>query len=407
MPRKLQPSRKKFTRFTSKLPFQFGLPNVSPTLMQTSDKSPIYFTRTTSLLRQQVLANATGVKIKSDTFHLQVLPRDSWAEIDFAKSAILFLVPDDALGDCVGMTLFLKALKLRYPNVKIGVLNSGSASDIFALIPGVEVFQLFISSKQLARFDRVVDLSEMEGWQNIATMPVNPEEALCEAFGIDLCPLVGRNVSVKPRMKIGIVPMASSPLRTLPPALIQSITELLSKQDVDITIVLNAYQGVMKTYKTALGQLSAKNIRVLDGFRTIGELVQFVEQQDYVVVADSGPAHITKLFQTPGIGIYSSASAKTLQGRHANLRNWQSGFSGPYCNAPCGLAKLRATVDGKVGCMGSLNLPLEALSELPQEHDPKLAALLVTDHPVPCVGTLNDDTPEILNLIQRDLGLTR
>lgn len=404
MPRKLHPSRKKFTRFTSKLPFQFGLPNVSPTLAQTSDSSPVYFTRTTSLLRQQVLTNATGVKIKSDAFHLQVLPRNTWASNDFSQSSILFLIPDDALGDCVGMALFFKGLKLRYPNVKIGVLNSGSASDIFALIPDIEVFQLFISSKNLSRFDHLVDLSEMEGWQDIATMPVNPEEALCEAFGIDPCPLGARSVTTKPRMKIGIVPMASSPLRTLPPTLVQNITKLLSQHDTDITIVLNAYQGVMKAYKAALGSFSAENIQILDGFKTIDALVGFVEQQDYVVVADSGPAHITKLFQTPGIGIYSSASAKTLQGRHNNLRNWQSGFSGPYCTAPCGLAKLRATAKGKVGCMGSLNVPLDILTELPQEHDPKLSTLLVTDQPVPCVGTLNNDTQQILNLIQQDLG---
>ena len=100
--------------------------------------------------------------------------------------------------------------------------------------------------------------------------------------GIDPCPLGARSVTTKPRMKIGIVPMASSPLRTLPPTLVQNITKLLSQHDADITIVLNAYQGVMKAYKAALGSFSAKNIQILDGFKTIGALVGFVEQQDYV-----------------------------------------------------------------------------------------------------------------------------
>lgn len=405
MPRKPHPSRKTFTRFSSRLPFQFGLPNVSPSLGQASDDSPVYFTRATSLLRRQILANASGVKIKSDSYRMQVVPRDGWRELDLTNKSVLFLIPDDALGDCVGMTLFLRALKLRFAGVGIGVLNSGSASDIFALIPDIEIFQLFMSSKQFARFDHVIDLSEMEGWKDIATMPVNPEEALCEAFGIDPCPLSERKPAAKAGMRIGIVPMASSPLRTLPPKLVQTITETLSKQDVHITIVLNAYQGVMKAYKSTLGDWSGENIELVDGFKTIGDLVQFVGEQDYLIAADSGPAHISKLFQTPGFGIYSSASAATLQGRHRNLKTWQSSFKGPYCSAPCGLAKLRATTDGKTGCMGSLNVPIEELNQLPGNSDLALASSLVTHQPVPCVAQLVNDDAMIVASILDDLGV--
>ncbi|MBE71399.1 MAG: heptosyltransferase [Thalassospira sp.] len=404
MPRAPHPSRKTFTRFASKQPFQFGLPNVSSELSQSSDNSPIYFTRATSLLRRQVLATASGVKIKSDNYRFQVLPRDGWGERDFSGKSVLFLIPDDALGDCVGMALFFRALKQRFGDIRIGVLNAGSASDIFALVQGIEIFQLFISSAQLKRFDYLIDLSEMEGWRDIATMPVNPEEALCEAFGLPPVPLEKRQLPKGTRLKVGIVPMASSPLRTLPPKLVSEITAMLAKRDCDITLVLNAYQGVMKAYKAALGPLAGNSIRVVDGFKTIGDLVSFVAQQDYLVVADSGPAHISKLFQTPGTGIYSSADAKTLQGRHTNLRAWQSDFTGPHCSAPCGLAKLRATPDGKIGCMGSLGLPISALPGTPEKSDPELARALVTNKPVPCVSKLDADIPAISDLISQDLA---
>ncbi|RCK39567.1 heptosyltransferase [Thalassospira profundimaris] len=402
MPRHLHPSRKTFSRFASRQPFQFGLPNVGPALGQKSDESPVYFTRTNSLLRQQVLGSAKGVTIKSDGFRFQVLPRNKWSETNFSKSSILFLIPDDALGDCVGMTLFLRAFRLRYPDAKLGVLNSAAASDIFALIPDLVIFQLFISARDLAQFDQVIDLSEMEGWKDIATMPVNPEESLCEAFDIALAPLPARKVLVRSEMQIGIVPMASSPLRTLPTDLVRDLTSYLQTQNARITIVLNAYQGVMKAYKAALGQFETNNIRIIDGFKTIGDLVQFMSQQDYMVVADSGPAHITKLFQTPGLGIYSSASAQVLQGRHQNLRNWQSRFIGPHCQAPCGLAKVRATTDGRIGCMGSLNLASGELSQLPQKSDPALAIAMVTSAPVPCVAELSQDMQEIRNFLAED-----
>ena len=405
MPRAPHPSRKTFTRFASKKPFQFGLPNVSSALSQTSDSSPIYFTRATSLLRQQVLANAAGVKIKSDSYRFQVVPRDGWSEHDFSNKSVLFLIPDDALGDCVGMALFFRALKQRFSTIKIGVLNGGSASDIFALVADVEIFQLFVSSEKLKNFDHIIDLSEMEGWETIAQMPVNPEEALCSAFGLPAISLPIRQPVVKAGMKIGILPMASSPLRTLPPALVRDIAQMLSHAGHSVTIILNAYQGVMRKYRDSIATDELSNVTVVDGFRTIGALIGFMEKQDYVILADSGPAHITKLFQTPGLGIYTSASASVLQGRHRNLRNWQSTYHGDFCQAPCGLAKLRATDDGKIGCMGSLEVPFEQLGTLPTQSNKALAEKLVVESTIPCVAHLLTDQNAILQMLAEDLQI--
>lgn len=402
---KLHPARKKFTRFASKVPFQFGLPNVSPTLGQSSDGSPIYFTRTTSLLRQQALATAPSVQIKSDAFHPRVLPRAAWSETDFAKSSVLFLIPDDALGDCVGMVLFFRAFAQKYPDAKIAVLNSASASDIFATVADIEIFQLFISSKQLARFDHVIDLSEMEGWETIAQMPVNPEESLCTAFALSPITLPARQPVAKPGMNIGILPMASSPLRTLPPALVRDIAQMLGHAGHQITLILNAYQGVMRAYKDSIAADELENVTVIDGFRTIGELIGFMEKQDYVVLADSGPAHITKLFQTPGLGIYTSAAANVLQGRHTNLRNWQSSYRGDFCAAPCGLAKLRATSDGQIGCMGSLKVPFDQLGDLPTTSNKALAEKMVVESTVPCVSHLQSDQDSIFQMLDEDLKM--
>lgn len=400
------PARKKFTRFSSKQPFQFGLPNVSPNLVQASDNSPAYLTRASSLLRQQILANAPSVKIISDSVQPDVLARDAWADTDFDRKRVLFLIPDDAIGDCVGMVLFLRAFATKYPGAKIAVLNSGTASDIFATIPDITIFQLFISAKRLKTFDYLIDFSEMEGWKDIATMPVNPEEALCEAFGVPPIPLASeRAPKLASGMKIGILPMASSPLRTLPPELVHETTELLAQAGFETTLILNAYQGVMKKYKDTIGSFNTPNIRVVDGFKTIGNLVSFIREQDYVVLADSGPAHITKLFQTPGIGIYSSASATVLQGRHHNLYPWQSSYKGEFCEAPCGLAKLRATTSGEIGCMGSLRLPMSELGNLPVNSDRALAERLVTENPVPCVADLVAQKDRFLAFLRQDIGI--
>ncbi|MFH1806489.1 MAG: glycosyltransferase family 9 protein [Pseudomonadota bacterium] len=404
MPANHHPSRKKFSRFSSKLPFQFGLPNVASHLAQSSDGSPTYLTRTTSLLRRQILANAASVKIISDDIYPDVLKRDVWRHTAFDRKRVLFLIPDDAIGDCVGMVLFLRAFRAKYPDAKIAVLNSGTASDIFATIPDITIFQIFISAKRLKTFDYLIDFSEMEGWKDIATMPVNPEEALCEAFDIKPVLLGSRPSADRAAgLKIGILPMASSPLRTLPPDFVRATTDSLARAGHHVTLILNAYQGVMKKYKDTIGPFKDRNIKIVDGFRTIGDLVSFIGDQNYVVLADSGPAHITKLFQTPGIGVYTSASAQVLQGRHRNLRIWQSNFKGEFCEAPCGLAKLRATPSGQIGCMGSLGVSREKLSELPGQSNKELAEKLVVEAAVPCVAHLVAQQAEFLAFLRKDI----
>ncbi|PKR54655.1 lipopolysaccharide heptosyltransferase family protein [Thalassospira marina] len=385
-------SRARFTRFKTRQPFEFGLPNVAAGISQKSDGSASYLTRVSSLLRQQVLPRAASVKIVSDEIHLDVLPKPQWTR-SFDRKRVLFLIPADALGDCVGMTMFLRAFLAAYPHCKIGLLNTGSASDIFAGLKNTEIFQLFISANALKRFDFIIDLSEMDGWKDIATAPVDCEGVLCREFDVPPVPLPHKDVAKGNMLQIGILPMASSPLRTLPPEFVAKSIHALRDSagaTAKITIILNAYQGVKEAYKTALGEDIAQDdhIELVDGFKTIAELVSFIGNCDYVLVADSGPAHITKLAGIPGIGIYSSASSEVLHGRFRNIKAWQSDFRGEYCAAPCGLAKMHATEDGKIGCMGSLAVTKDKLVALPNRRDPALVQRTSTTDPVPCVKHL-------------------
>lgn len=395
-------SRARFTRFKTKQPFSFGLPNVAANIAQQSDGSASYITRVSSLLRQQILPTAASVKIVSDTIHLDVLAKPHWQQ-PFHRKRILFLIPADALGDCVGMVMFLRAFQAAYPSCKIGLLNTGRASDIFATLKDVEIFQLFVSANQLRRFDTVIDLSEMEGWEDIATAPVDCEGGLCRHFAISPVPLPDTSRHKTDDLHIAILPMASSPLRTLPPQFVAQTALALCGQASSVTVVLNAYQGVKEAYKTAIGALPG-NITLIDGFKTIGELIAFISSRDYVIVADSGPAHITKLSGVPGTGVYTSASATVLHGRFTNIRAWQSDYQGDYCHAPCGLAKLHATQEGDIGCMGSLSVSRDRLVSLPTRRDSALVQRLSTVEPVPCVRHLATNFAAFEKFVQSDIA---
>jgi hypothetical protein len=122
---------------------------------------------------------------------------------------------------------------------------------------------------------------------------------------------------------------------------------------------------------------------------------------DYAVFADSGPAHIAKLFGTPGVAIYTSAPSQVLKGRFRNLTAYDTPYSGRHCQAPCGLAKVRQAADGRIGCMGSLQVPLADLPSVPRSADPKAVQRLI-ENPVPCVAALDSASPAVAAFIEAD-----
>jgi len=96
-----------------------------------------------------------------------------------------------------------------------------------------------------------------------------------------------------------------------------------------------------------------------------------------------------------------------LQGRFRNLTAWTVPFIGPHCAAPCGLGKLRIASDGRVGCMGSLSLPLDQLPRTAQAADPAAVERLLLGDPIPCIARMRDLAAEIAALAVADLSRRR
>lgn len=373
-----------FVRFRTQAAFEFRLSVFEESCRQRPDGSKEYLTRNRVLL-PQIRAAGDTVRVMADNARLPVLPARRWQR-DYGRQRVMFVLPSDALGDCVGVVLFLRAFRRRFPQARVTVANTGAATDLFAAEPGVEVLPLLISAKALDAHHPIIDLGEVDGWDAVTTQPVDVEGALLQRFGLDAEDVPVRPVPPSPR--VAILPLASSPLRSLPPALVAALAQGVTGRASAVSVVLNAYQGVAAAYEQALRPLLPPGCAVVPGFPTTKGLLDFLAGQDFLVAADSGPAHLAKLSGLPGLAIYTSADGAVLQGRHRNLARWQSPFAGPHCAAPCGLAKLRATADGRVGCMGSLGGTLDDLPVLPNEAQPHVAARLVLEQPVPCVADL-------------------
>lgn len=399
-------TRTRVVEFRAKAPFEFRQHNVG---LKGADKAPggaIYYT-TAEAFANAVLARAPQqFRILDPAKHLPCLPPARWPGFDFGARRVLFLLPAQALGEAVGIFLFLQAVLERFPAARLGVACAQSPADIYGLDPRIEVFTLWIAKQRLAGFEALIDLGHVAARRDIDIWPVDMEGELLQAF--ELTASTGYASAARPirragALTIGILPLATSPLRTLPLAATLALAAALGERG-NVTLSLNKDQHQGRLYAAAIDGRLTPGARVVEGFASIAALMTAIRDFDYAVFADSGPAHIAKLFRTPGVAVYSSAPGDVLQGRFTNLARWTVPYTGPHCAAPCGLAKLRQTAAGRIGCMGSLGLGLEQLPATARAANPAAVERLLLHEPVPCIASLRDDPKPLVDFVLADLA---
>ncbi len=392
--------------FTANQPFRFSQQNASPATAQEGVSGERYLTSLNQFSSRVLAANPQVFRISSGDRRIPVLAPERWSETGFRGRRVLFLLPSQALGGNVATLLFLEAFASRHRPASLGVFCAGSTADIYLLSERVEVHTLWLARRQLKRYDVVIDLGQLENRRDIEIWPVDMEADLLAAFGLEPSSRFAaqaRPFAPQGRPSFGVLPLASSPLRTLPVAVSEALCQALA-QEGEVTLCLNRsqHQGVL--YARELADRLPAGVTVVDGFASIGALLTAIDAFDYVVLADSGPAHMAKLFGTPGVAVYTSAPGDILQGRFENLRRFTVDFQGPRCTAPCGLAKLRQTAAGEIGCMASLDVDLEDLPTTPKRQDADLVERLVLREPVPCVAALATQRTALVDFVRADLA---
>ena len=403
------PSVTALIEFRAAADFQYAAVNAAPERPQKGRGGEKFLTSARQFATRVLTRNPEQFAIADGQRRIDCLDPAVWGTIDFSRHRVLFLLPSQALGNNVCTLLFLHAfLEQRRPR-QIGVFCAQSTADIYASMQACRVHPLWISLKQLKTWDMVIDLGHLESRRDIDIWPVDQEAELLDVFALEPTkqfPVHARAIASGRPLQIGLLPLASSPLRTLPVSTTLALIEALEGEG-EISLCLNRYQHQGVMYAKALeGKLPA-SVRVIDLFDSIAALIAAVAGFDYAVMADSGPAHMSKLAATPGVAVYTSAPAEPLLGRFKNLAAWTVPFQGPHCSAPCGLAKLRQSADGRVGCMGSLGLTLAELPSTPSGgQNPALVEKLMAA-PVPCVRQLADDPAPLTRFVRDDLAARR
>lgn len=396
------PSKTRFLPFRARTSFAFETPNASPAASQKGKPGEIYLTNLSPFIRQAVIGNPHFEQGQS-TITLKCLPVEQWAGTGFRGKTVLVLLPTQALGDCTQALMALRAFREARQPRKIVVACAGAAYDIFAADPFLTIRPLWFSKREADRADYVLDLGHLLEGQNIDLWPVDFEGALLEALAVPPSshyPEAAKPLPAGRPLNIGLFPLASSPLRTLPPAAVRHLAAVLSRFG-RLTLSLNDGQEQGRLLQRAVEPLDS-SITVLSGQTSIGGVLDSIAGLDYAVFADSGPAHMAKLFAIPGVAVYTSAPGDVLQGRFRNLSAYHTEYHGEYCTAPCGLAKVRQTADGEVGCMGSLKRPLSALPKTPQGRNDAAVRQLMAE-PVPCVRALAEQCERLGMFVANDI----
>ncbi|MBT3789916.1 MAG: hypothetical protein HN725_09175 [Alphaproteobacteria bacterium] len=400
-----RPTQTPLVEFTANQPFRFTQHNAAPETEQVEDGVGRYYSSSQAFVNQAIVPNGNVFRIRTTKAKLKTLAKKRWQTTNFKNKKVLFLLPSAMLGSNVSTLLFLDAFKAQLGAKEVGVFCAGSSADVYLTSDLAKLYTLWISRSELKHWHMVVDLGELESRRDIEVWPVDMEADLLAAFGL----VPGANYLATPRKRpaakkprIGILPLASSPLRTLPPALTLALAKSLGDLG-DVTVCLNKYQHQGRLYDQVIRPDLQNSCTIVDAYETIGGLLAAVESFDYAVFADSGPAHMSKLFGTPGVAFYTAAHGDILQGRFQNLARWSVKYQSDYCSAPCGLAKLRCNGAGETGCMASLESTLEDLPTTPRSTDNNVVKNLLLDNPIPCVSALADETNDILDFVRKDI----
>ena len=151
-----------------------------------------------------------------------------------------------------------------------GVFCTGPTHDIYLTNNLVTPYPIWIPKNEFKRWNVVIDLGHLETRQDIDIWPIDMEADLLAAF--DLEPSnhytgVARPLPARDR-RIGILPLASSPLRTLPVETTKALVRSLMRFG-QVTLCLNRNQHQGMLYRQALGEIdpSVETIDVFDFHR--------------------------------------------------------------------------------------------------------------------------------------------
>ncbi|PPR40806.1 MAG: hypothetical protein CFH22_01303 [Alphaproteobacteria bacterium MarineAlpha5_Bin12] len=304
---------------------------------------------------------------------------------------ILFcLPPNPGIGDSIEYGLAIKNIKLNKIFKEIGIAFCSNAHEILSHFTEADnIYSDFISESQIKKYDTIfhftseINLLKLQKYER-----ENIEEAINNFFRIKN-KILNKNFANKKISRISIFPISNSPIRTLPINLIDNIISHLINKKYEVDLILGNDQITTEHFR------NLKNLNKCKVYNpsNLKDLVKYIKTIEFGVFCDSGPLHISKIYNKKGILISTSVDSKKILYENSNITYYNSNFKSNYCSAPCGLTNI-INFNNEHGCYYSLKKEKKLVFENTKIHllnrgNLKKSYKYFLNNPVGCIESIN------------------
>jgi ADP-heptose:LPS heptosyltransferase len=150
--------------------------------------------------------------------------------------------------------------------------------------------------------------------------------------------------------KINIFPVSQSPIRSMPPKLIDEIIKYYEK-DYKINVI---YDNLSTISDYLVKNVNSSNYKKIYP-SSLENLCQIIKKTELGIFIDSGPLHLAKIFGIKGVLIITSVGENVLLNQFHNIKEVKNSFYSKYCKSPCGLTNI-FNWKNNIGCYESLHV---------------------------------------------------
>ena len=288
---------------------------------------------------------------KKDFIKLEIQNRKYF--IPQAKSILFCLPPSIGLGDSIEYALAIKSITIHIKNIKFGVAHVGIYKDVFEKIFNISNVYDFITEKRLNDYDTTFHFTlEIKGLKFQKYNRKNIETLITSFFKV---PLYRKKIisykEKKNTQTISIFPVSNSPIRSIPVYLLNEIIKALIDY-YNIEIYLDSNSIISNYIYEKI--IFFKKIKFKDP-ENLNQLINDIKEIEFGIFCDSGPLHLAKYFNLPGILLISSVKKNILLNDFSSIKAIKSNYSSRFCSGPCGLVNA-FEIENKSGCYDQLQI---------------------------------------------------
>jgi len=320
--------------------------------------------------------------------------------ISNSNSILFFMPPSIGLGDSIEYALSVKSIINKKIFKKVGIAFAEKYEYIFTnLFKLNNVYKYVVEEKELSSFDTTFHFSkEIKKIVNQKYDRSDIEKEINLFFNVEI-KKSNKNKLTKVK-KITLFPVASSPLRTMPINIINSIISKF-KSKIEVEIVIDDF---FLTSKYLLSQINPKDVTLVF-HNKIQDLINIIKNIEYGIFVDSGPLHIAKVLNKNGLFIETTVSEKILIRNYENIETISNLYKSQYCSGPCGLTNL-FNLKNVPGCYETHAISKVEFNNIVNKNALQRGILKnkymeFIEHPVNCIK--NIDLEKILNTIENKL----